>query len=311
MKSDLLLVLISTLILSCSSRKEEIKTSKFNNSFEAISLLGDTLISPPPSQKAIDNYLARKANFEADPSADNWVWYGRFTAYQGKYKEAIEEYTKAIEEFPNDARFYRHRGHRYITIREFDKAIADFEKAAELREGLANEIEPDGAPNAQNIPVSTLHGNIYYHLGLAHYLKGEMEPALEAYKKAIDASQMDDNIVSGVHWVYMILRRMGNEEEAKKALEVINKDMKIIENFAYYDLCLFYKGEITLEEVTKSGEGELSSNDAVNYGIGNWYLYNENEPKAGEIFESIISNPGWASFGYIAAEADLLRLSNQ
>ncbi|MFT6827738.1 MAG: hypothetical protein ACJAZV_001022, partial [Roseivirga sp.] len=129
--------------------------------------------------------------------------------------------------------------------------------------------------------------------------------------KAIEASQMDDNIVSGVHWVYMILRRMGKEEEARKALDVINKDMKIIENFAYYDLCLFYKGVITLEQVTKSGEGELSNNDAVNYGIGNWYLYNENEPKAGEIFESIIANPGWAPFGYIAAEADLLRLSNQ
>jgi tetratricopeptide (TPR) repeat protein len=311
MKSNLLLVLISTLILSCNSSKEEIKTSKPHNPFEAISLLGDTLISPLPSQKAIENYLVRKANFEADPSADNWVWYGRFIAYQGKYKEAIEEYTKAIEKFPNDARFYRHRGHRYISIREFDKAIADFEKAAELREGQPNEIEPDGAPNAQNIPVSTLHGNIYYHLGLAHYLKGEFEPALEAYQKAIAASQMDDNIVSGVHWVYMILRRMGKDEEAQKALEVINKDMKIIENFAYYDLCLFYKGEISLEEVTKSGEGELSSNDAVNYGIGNWYLYNNNEPKAGEIFETIISNPGWASFGYIAAEADLLRLSNQ
>jgi tetratricopeptide (TPR) repeat protein len=306
------LTLITFFILSaCSPKQESGNGSAETINFEAISLLGDTLISPPPSQKAIDNYLERKANFEAVPSADNWVWYARFIAYQGKYKEAIAEYTKAIEQFPNDARFYRHRGHRYISIREFDKAIADLEKAAELRQGLANEIEPDGTPNAQNIPVSTLHGNIYYHLGLAHYLKGDMEPALEAYQKAIEASQMDDNIVSGVHWVYMILRRMGKEEEARKALDVINKDIKIIENFAYYDLCLFYKGVITLEQVTKSGEGELSNNDAVNYGIGNWYLYNENEPKAGEIFESIIANPGWAPFGYIAAEADLLRLSNQ
>jgi len=311
MKSALLTLIIFSILFACSPKQESVNSSAENISFEAISLLGDTLVSPPPSQKSIDNYLERKANFEADPSADNWVWYGRFIAYQGKYKEAIEEYTKAIEQFPNDARFYRHRGHRYITIREFDKAIADFEKAAELRLGLENEIEPDGAPNAQNIPVSTLHGNIYYHLGLANYLKGDMEAALAAYQKAIAASQMDDNVVSGVHWVYMILRRMGKEEEAKQALEVINKDMKIIENFAYYDLCLFYKGEITLEEVTKSGEGELSSNDAVNYGIGNWYLYNGNEPKAGEIFESILSKPGWASFGYIAAEADLMRLSQQ
>ncbi|MFT6053529.1 MAG: tetratricopeptide (TPR) repeat protein [Roseivirga sp.] len=307
MKLKLLFLL--ALIASCAPEQESAKDLTVKSNFEAISLLGDTLIAIPPGQKAIDNYLERKANFEADPSADNWVWYGRFTAYQGNYNKAIDEYSLAIEKFPNDARFYRHRGHRYISIRQFDKAIADFEKAAELREGSTNEIEPDGAPNAQNIPVSTLDGNIFYHLGLAYYLNGDLEPALAAYKKAIAASRMDDNIVSGTHWVYMILRRMGKEEEALKALDVINKDMEIIENYAYYDLCLFYKGELSLEELTKAGEGELSSNDAVNYGIGNWYLYNGDEPKAGEIYESILTQPVWASFGYIAAEADVYRLS--
>ena len=206
---------------------------------------------------------------------------------------------------------YRHRGHRYISIREFDKAIADFTKADELREGMENEIEPDGAPNEQNIPVSSLHGNIYYHLGLAHYLKGELEPALAAYKNAVAASRMDDNVVSGTHWIYMMLRLMGRDEEAQAALDVINKDMEIIENFAYYELCLFYKGEMTLEELTVYNEEELGSNDAVNYGIGNWYLYNGETDKAREIYEAILAKKGWAPFGYIAAEADLAKMKNQ
>ncbi|GAB5522472.1 MAG: hypothetical protein Roseis2KO_03440 [Roseivirga sp.] len=298
-------LIISFLILACTAEKKDSTQNTPAKDYEAVSLLGDTLRFNPPSAAAVAKFEERKANYDADPSADNWIWYGIFIAYQGKYNEAIEVYTEGIDKFPEDARFYRHRGHRYISIREFDKAIADFTKAAALREGMENEIEPDGAPNAQNIPVSSLHGNIYYHLGLALYLKGELEPALAAYKNAIAASRMDDNVVSGTHWVYMILRKMGREEEATKALEPINKDMKIIENFAYHELCLFYKGELSLEELTKSGEGALSSNDAVNYGIGNWYLYNGDEAKAKEVYEAILAKKGWASFGYIAAEADL------
>ncbi len=305
----LLFFALSCLLLGACATETKDNTSSNIKDYEAISLLGDTLRSNPPNERAIANYEKHKANYEADPSADNWIWYGRFIAYKGNYNEAIDVYTAGINKFPNDARFYRHRGHRYISIREFDKAIADFTKAAQLREGLENEIEPDGAPNAQNIPVSSLHGNIYYHLGLAHYLKGELEPALDAYKNAVAASRMDDNVVSGTHWIYMMLRLMGRDEEAKQALAPINKDMEIIENFAYHELCLFYKGELSLEELTKSGEGALSSNDAVNYGIGNWFLYNDDEVKAAEVYEAILAKGGWASFGYIGAEADMARLS--
>ena len=307
MNKNLFPLLAILLCFSCTTQSDN-KESVYKIDYQAISLLGDTLRSNPPTDSQVAKYEERKANFESDPSVDNWIWYGRFIAYKGNYREAIAEYTKAIEKFPEDARLYRHRGHRYISIREFDKAIADFTKAAELRVGMENEIEPDGAPNAQNIPVSSLHGNIYYHLGLAHYLKGELEPALAAYKNAVAASRMDDNVVSGTHWIYMILRLMGKEEEAKAALDPINKDMKIIENFSYHELCLFYKGELSLEELTKSGEGALSSNDAVNYGIGNWYLYNGHKVKAKEVYESILAKKGWASFGYIGAEADLARM---
>jgi len=48
--------------------------------------------------------------------------------------------------------------------------------------------------------------------------------------------------------------------------------------------------------------------NAVAYGVGNWHLYYNNREKAKEIFELIASRKGWASFGYIAAEADLSRM---
>src|SRR5688500_1089250 len=63
--------------------------------------------------------------FDIDPtSAEQILWIGRRTAYLGRYKEAIRIYTKGIAQFPSDARFYRHRGHRFITLRCFDAAVA-------------------------------------------------------------------------------------------------------------------------------------------------------------------------------------------
>ncbi|MFC1514096.1 tol-pal system YbgF family protein, partial [candidate division KSB1 bacterium] len=164
-----------------------------------------------------------------------------------------------------------------------------------------------GMPNARNIPVSSLHTNIWYHLGLAYYLENNMEKALYAYRECRKASGNPDNVVSSSHWLYMILRRLGRETEANEILEPITKDMDVIENMAYHNLLLFYKGEMTLETLT-GGSMEASSNAAVDYGIGNWYYYNGNVDEAKRIYSLILEGTSWASFGYIAAEADMSRM---
>jgi tetratricopeptide (TPR) repeat protein len=274
--------------------------------YEAISLLGDTLHSSTPAPKLVARYEEKLHAFEKDPeNVENWIWYGRFKAYLGKYNEAVDIYSKAIEKFPNDARLYRHRGHRYITLRKFNKAIADLSKAAQLIEGKENQVEPDGMPNAMNVPVSTLHGNIYYHLGLAHYLNRDMEAALAAYKKCLATSNIPDNVVSATHWIYMILRRLGREEEAKSYLKPITSEMEVIENSAYHKACLFYKGELQLSDINTEQEEDSSSNAALNYAIGNWLYYTGETTRAKVIFEDMVAKDDWAAFGHIAAESDL------
>ena len=272
---------------------------------QAVSVLtGEPLFAAEPGEAVLERLDTARADYEADPDdADNIIWYGRRTAYAGDFRGAIEIFSEGIEKFPDDARMYRHRGHRYISIREFDRAIADLERAASLIEGTENEIEPDGLPNALNIPVSSLHGNIWYHLGLAYYLKHDWDNAYRAYKAGFDAGRNDDNRVSTTHWLYSILRRKG-DPNATRVLDVITADMNIIENFSYYNLCLFYKGEMTLEELT--GDNDSSpAGAAVMYGAANWHYYNGETDKAEEMLRAIIESPGWASFGYIAAEVDL------
>ena len=274
---------------------------------QAVSLLGDPLYPSTPYENVLAKYEEAKKDYEANPDdADNIIWYGRRIAYKGDFREAIRIYTEGIGKFPNDPRMYRHRGHRYISIREFDRAIQDFEKAAQLIEGTEDEIEPDGMPNAQNIPVSTLHTNIWYHLGLAYYLKHDLDNALRVYRMGIDASNNDDMLAATTHWLYMTLRLLGQDDEAKSALEPIHADMNIIENMAYHQLCLFYKGEILLESLTNPEFSNIM-NDAVAYGLANWHFYSGQRDRAKQIYEQMLGGKVWASFGYIAGEADFVR----
>ena len=273
---------------------------------QAMTLSGEPLYPAAPGQVVLDNLAEAQEIYAAEPNdADNIIWYGRRTAYTGDFRGAIEIFSEGIEKFPDDDRMYRHRGHRYISIREFDRAIADLEQAAKLIEGKENETEPDGAPNAQNIPVSSRHGNIWYHLGLAYYLKQDWENAFRAYQNGFDSGRNDDNRVSTTHWLYSIKRRMGDEEGAAKVLDVITADMEIIENFSYYHLCLFYKGDMTVQELIGDGDDTPSGASAA-YGLANWYYVTGDDAMALEHLNALVATSSWAAFGFIAAEADLV-----
>lgn len=261
------------------------------------------------ARKVYETKLAEARNdFEKNPNnADAVIWLGRRTAYLGNYREAIEIFTQGIEKFPKDARFYRHRGHRLLTIRCFDEAIKDFETAAKLVRGKKDEIEPDGLPNARNIPTSTIQSNIFYHLGLAYYVKKDFRSALRAYREAEKVSTNPDMSVATKHWLYMTLRRLGNEKEAQKSIVSIGDDLDIIENADYYKLVKLYQGKIKPESLqTELGtSADTLSNASLGYGIGNWFLYNGEKEKAEKIFRQILAGNQWASFGYIAAESEI------
>ena len=215
-------------------------------------------------------------------------------------------FSEGIGKHPDDARMYRHRGHRYLSIREFDRAIADFDRAMTLIEGTEDEVEPDGAPNPAGIPVSTLHTNIWYHLGLAHYLKGELEDAIRIYEIARPNIPNDDMRVAFTHWHYMSLRLLDRDAEAREVLEPIREDMNVIESMPYHQLCLMYKGES--ESGTVMGSNiTAAGGDSAMYGIANWHYYNGRPDEARAVFEEMIEKSGWASFGRIAAESDLAR----
>jgi tetratricopeptide (TPR) repeat protein len=287
-------------------------TADTASAVEAVSLLGQALTRPALPEETRRRYEealaeARTRNYADPGDVDGVIWLGRRTAYLGRFREAIAVYTRGIQRHSNDARLYRHRGHRYITIRQFDRAIDDLGRAAAMVAGRTDEIEPDGLPNARNIPTSTLQSNIWYHLGLAHYLKGDFERALGAYRECMDVSKNPDMLVATSHWLYMTLRRLGRAAEAAAVLEPIRADLDVIENGAYHRLLLMYKGEIPVDSLLPAVSGAALDDVTTAYGVGNWYLYNGDAARAEEIFRRIVATGNWAAFGAIAAEAELAR----
>jgi tetratricopeptide (TPR) repeat protein len=281
---------------------------------QAMSLLGDTLRTLPLSAATRARYEAQlaeaRASYDRAPTnADSIIWYARRLGYLGRFREAIDVYSVGIARHPDNPWLYRHRGHRYISVRQFDDAIRDLERASSLVAGTPDVVEPDGQPNARNTPIGTLHSNINYHLGLAYYLKHDFARALPVYRREAAEAKNADRLVSITHWLYMTLRRMGRDAEAAQAIAPIRRDLDVIENEAYHRLLLLYRGELPVDSVLAVGPtGEMSVTDATAaYGIGNWHLYNGRRAEAERIFRRILAGGQWASFGYIAAEAELAR----
>jgi tetratricopeptide (TPR) repeat protein len=158
------------------------------------------------------------------------------------------------------------------------------------------------------VPTSTSHFNVWYHLGLAYYLEGDFENAARAYRECLKYSTgSDDRLVATSDWLYMTLRRLGREAEARELLAPITPELRVIENTSYRNRLLLYKGLKTPEELL-GPKGDPVDVATYGYGVGNWHLYNGRKHRAREVFETVVAGPQWNAFGYIAAEADLARM---
>lgn len=284
---------------------------------QGISLLGDSLITEVDSTAQIGQIEKLEEalyNYAEEQSLENLIWIGRREAYLGRYDLAIRTFTKAFNEFPDAYEALRHRGHRFISIREFDRAIEDLQMASELMVGSSIQIEQDGMPNRLNIPLSNVQFNVWYHLGLAHYLKRDWQRAVEAYKRCLEVSDNDDLIVATLDWYYMALVKLGSNEEADQIIKLVQPDMEIIENDAYFKRILMYKGELNpdaLLSVESSADDQKLQYVTQGYGLGNYFLMQGDTVKAREVFGNVIKTGYWSAFGYIASEMELSHLNNE
>lgn len=305
-----LALVLAALSAGCAARRTPPTASGHP---EAVSLLGAPLFArelPPATRQPLEAQLAAAyAVYQRDPeNADAIIWLGRRVAYLGRYGDAIDIFTEGVRKHPEDPRMYRHRGHRYITTRRFGEAVQDLQRAAHLMAGKPDAVEPDGMPNARGLPLTTLQYNVWYHLGLAYYLRGDFGRAAQGFRNALTVARYDDTRVAAIDWLYMSLRRAGRDAEAAAVLEPVREGMDIIENGAYYRRVLMYKGLLSPDSLLSPEGQDPIAVATQGYGVGNWHLYNGRPEQAEEIFWRVTSAEDWTPFGYIAAEADLRRI---
>ena len=151
---------------------------------EATSLAGKPLYAIDlPNRAKLEADLAQaEKDLAASPNdAEAIIWAGRRLAYLWRYQDSIAMFSKGITLHPDNPKLYRHRGHRYITTRQFDRAIADFDKAVALIKGQAGRDRTRWRARirwASRAARCTSTSGITS--ALAHYLKGDYEKSLDA-----------------------------------------------------------------------------------------------------------------------------------
>lgn len=261
---------------------------------------------PPAVQAEREALLASAAEAHAEAPDDvaAIVWHGRRLAYLGRYRDAVAVYTEGLRRHPEDPELLRHRGHRWITLREFAAAERDLARAAAVVRGQPDRIEPDGLPVPGRPPHSTLHFNIHYHLGLARHLQGDFAGAAAAWDDCRAVARNDEARAAVAHWQWTARMRNGEPALAAAAVADLGGERDVVENVAYLRLCRLYRGEIGPEAV--AGD-DGSSAAAAAYGLGNWHLVRGDHAAGAQVWSALRARGEWASFGHIAAEAEAAR----
>ena len=269
---------------------------------QVVSPLGKSFFARPDTDGAIAKADTARA---ADPNnLDLLLASARARDAALQHLGAIELYSKVIALAPGDVRGYRFRGHRYISTRRFDLAVADLDKAATL------------APTSFDV---------LYHLGLARFLRSEFDLAAAAYRRCLDARApagplpdgwRDCSTVAGDNesrvavsdWLYRSLRRAGRHDEAARLLGGIGADLAIKENIAYYTALLFYKGARTEAQALPPEAFGENTGVTTGYGIATFHLGEGRKDQACALFRRLAADEAhWNAFGFIAAETDLTR----
>lgn len=273
---------------------------------EAISFSGKPLVAKQadPKSVAMCDSIVAVIRSKADITEDDYVDMGRAYVSISQFRKAIDIYSQGLSKFPNSYKLLRHRGHRYINLRQLDRAITDLNRAEKLirNEGEVYEYDAAGKKGA------TYQHQIWYHIGLYHYLKKDYSASAEAFEKSRATSHAGGDMAGASDWLYNAYMRAGKASKAKAVLKPFTLTF-VIENkdYPYYRRLLLFNGEIKPEALVDKNKpiDQMTLLEMTKlYGLANWYRYKGDMTTAQELYKKILESKEWAGFAYAAAEID-------
>lgn len=276
----------ATLLLACSLSLP----AQTHGAYETTSLLGQKLYAQVDDASIA---AAKSKIAHGDRSPAEYLALSQAEAGRRQYQEAVKTDTEALARFPENADLLLERGHRELGLREFAAAQKDLEHA---------------------VRVDPTKLDSHYHLGLAYYFQGQFAQAATHLSHARDLAKSEDSLIDCSNWLYVSLRRAGQRKEADEVLTRITPAVHNTEpHLAFYlHLLRFYQGRETEQQILPAKpaagdtEAELSYN-TINYGIGNWHLYNGQKAAAIPFFRNVVAGDAWNSWGFVGSETELAR----
>jgi tetratricopeptide (TPR) repeat protein len=222
----------------------------------------------------------------ADPrNVDRIIALGVAQSGVRQFREAIETFTRGLAIAPANAMLYRWRGHRYLSVREFDMAMQD------LMRGFT---------------LDSLNYGILYHLGIVRFARGDFDGAADAFRRAQPRAPEAGELSGSTDWLWMSLSRAGRGVEAKAMLDR-RPDSLPIDN-AYARRLKLYRGLVSPDSVITASDTADVQAATLAFGIGNWYLVRGDTARARSWFERSVRSEGWPGFGFILSEVELRRI---
>lgn len=226
-------------------------------------------------------------DLDANPrDIQKYIALGTAQAGARQMQEAVRTFTRALAIAPNDPILWRWRGHRNLSVRNFDQAMAD------LTRGYGMD--------------STVYG-ILYHLGVLRFVRGDFNAAADAFRRAQPLAPDAGELAGSTDWLWMSLMRAGRASEATAMLA--RRPDSLPTTAAYAKRLKLYRGEITPGQLITTADTSDIDVATLQYGLGDWYMIRGDTAKARTAFERSVASGGWPAFGFIASEAELRRLA--
>lgn len=230
-----------------------------------------------------------QAALDADPrNIQRIIALGVAQSGARQFREAIATFTRGLAISPNDAMLYRWRGHRYLSVREFEKAQADLTHGYQLD--------------------STNYG-ILFHLGVLRFIQGNFNAAVTLFTKAQPLAPDGGERAGSTDWLWMSIARAGRTADATAMLAKRPDSLPAPPGYAYVSRLRLYRGELRPEALFAPADTADVQIATLSYGLGNWLLVRGDSAGAKAAFQRAVASGGWPGFGFIVSEVELARMS--